>query len=151
MLKLMYITNDPQVAQIAADAGVDRIFIDMEVLGKVRRQGHLDSVKSHHVPEDIRRVRERIGSRAEILARVNPRNPGTQAEVDAAVKCGADLLMLPMWRCAEDVAYFAGCVGGRDRGAPVRAKGLSGPSEVNNCCLASIVAPGRLSIHKQGA
>ena len=34
MLKLMYITNDPAVAKIAADAGVDRIFIDMEVLGK---------------------------------------------------------------------------------------------------------------------
>ena len=32
MLKLMYITNDPAVARIAVDAGVDRIFIDMEVL-----------------------------------------------------------------------------------------------------------------------
>ena len=38
MLKLMYITNDPTVAKIAADAGVDRIFIDMEVLGKAERR-----------------------------------------------------------------------------------------------------------------
>lgn len=37
MLKLMYITNDPAIARIAADAGVDRIFIDMEVLGKAER------------------------------------------------------------------------------------------------------------------
>ena len=49
----MYITNDPAVAKIAADAGVDRIFIDMEVLGKAERQGGMDTVQSHHVPEDI--------------------------------------------------------------------------------------------------
>lgn len=74
MLKLMYITNDPAVARIAADAGVDRIFIDMEVLGKAERQGGMDTVQSHHVPQDIARVREVIGSRAEIMARVNPLN-----------------------------------------------------------------------------
>lgn len=50
MLKLMYITNDPAVAKIAADAGVDRIFIDMEVLGKAERQGGMDTVQSHHTP-----------------------------------------------------------------------------------------------------
>ena len=31
MLKLMYITNDPQTAQIAQQAGVDRIFVDLEL------------------------------------------------------------------------------------------------------------------------
>lgn len=34
MLKLMYITNNPAIAVIAVNAGVNRIFIDMEVLGK---------------------------------------------------------------------------------------------------------------------
>ena len=29
-LKLMYITNNPKVAKIAEEAGVDRIFVDME-------------------------------------------------------------------------------------------------------------------------
>ena len=29
MLKLMYITNQPAVARIAEDAGVDWIFVDM--------------------------------------------------------------------------------------------------------------------------
>ena len=32
-LKLMYITKDPYIARIAAEAGVDRLFVDMEVLG----------------------------------------------------------------------------------------------------------------------
>ena len=34
MLKLMYITNNPDVAACAENAGVDRIFIDMEYIGK---------------------------------------------------------------------------------------------------------------------
>ena len=33
MLKLMYITNDPQVASLAQAAGVDRIFVDLETIG----------------------------------------------------------------------------------------------------------------------
>lgn len=78
MLKLMYITNDPTVAKIAADAGVDRIFIDMEVLGKAERQGGMDTVQSHHTPEDIAKVRAAIGDQAEIMARVNPMNSNSQ-------------------------------------------------------------------------
>lgn len=108
MLKLMYITNDPAVAQIAADAGVDRIFIDMEVLGKAERQGGMDTVQSHHVPEDIARVREAIGSRAEIMARVNPLNPNSQAEIDASIANGADVIMLPMWRTARWTGFAPG-------------------------------------------
>lgn len=96
MLKLMYITNDPAIARIAADAGVDRIFIDMEVLGKAERQGGMDTVQSHHVPEDIAKIREAIGTHAEIMARVNPLNPNSQAEIDASIANGADVIMLPM-------------------------------------------------------
>lgn len=113
MLKLMYITNDPAVARIAADAGVDRIFIDMEVLGKAERQGGMDTVQSHHVPEDIAKIREAIGSRAEIMARVNPLNPNSQAEIDASVANGADVIMLPMWRTADDLRQFIRMVDGR--------------------------------------
>lgn len=35
-LKLMYITNSEDVAHIAEEAGVDRIFVDMEYIGKTR-------------------------------------------------------------------------------------------------------------------
>ena len=37
-LKLMYITNRPDVALIAEQNGVDRIFVDMEYIGKAERQ-----------------------------------------------------------------------------------------------------------------
>lgn len=33
-MKLMYITNRPDVAKIAESVGVDRIFVDMEYIGK---------------------------------------------------------------------------------------------------------------------
>ena len=119
MLKLVYITNDPAVARIAVDAGVDRIFIDMEVLGKAERQGGMDTVQSHHVPADIAAVRSAIGDRAEIMARVNPLNPDSQAEIHAAVANGADVIMLPMWRTAEDLRQLVQMVGGRAKVMPL--------------------------------
>ena len=119
MLKLMYITNDPAVAEIAADAGVDRIFIDMEVLGKAERQGGMDTVQSHHVPEDIAKVRAAIGNRAEIMARVNPLNPNSQAEIDASVQNGADVIMLPMWRTADDLCQLMQMVAGHAKVMPL--------------------------------
>lgn len=119
MLKLMYITNDQAVAKIAAEAGVDRIFIDMEVLGKAERQGGMDTVQSHHVPEDIARVRAAIGDGTEIMARVNPLNSDSQAEIDASIENGADVLMLPMWRTADDLRQLVSMVDGRAKVMPL--------------------------------
>lgn len=51
-LKLMYITNDPKVAKIAEANGVDRIFVDMEYIGKDERQGGMNTVQNHHTPAD---------------------------------------------------------------------------------------------------
>lgn len=113
MLKLMYITNNPRIARIAVDCGVDRIFIDMEVIGKAERQGHMDSVKSFHTFDDIVRVREAIGHDAELLVRINPFYEKTKYEVDRAIECGADIIMLPMWKKAEEVRQFVSFVGGR--------------------------------------
>ena len=119
MLKLMYITNDPTVAKIAADAGVDRIFIDMEVLGKAERQGGMDTVQSYHVPEDIAKVRAAVGGGTEIMARVNPLNPNSQAEIDASVENGADVIMLPMWHTADDLRRLVSMVDGRAKVMPL--------------------------------
>ncbi len=119
MLKLMYITNDPTVAKIAAEAGVDRIFIDMEVLGKTERQGGMDTVRSHHVPKDIAAVRAAVGGRAAIMARINPLNPCSRAEIDASVENGADVIMLPMWRTADDLRRLVYMVGGRAKVMPL--------------------------------
>ena len=53
MIRLMYITNDVQVARMAEEAGVDRIFVDLETLGKAERQGGMDTVQSKHTVADV--------------------------------------------------------------------------------------------------
>ena len=58
MLKLMYITNDPQVALTVEQAGVDRVFVDMETVGKELRQGGMNTVQSRHTVADVIRLRQ---------------------------------------------------------------------------------------------
>ncbi len=110
-LNLMYITNDPAVAQIAEQAGVDWIFVDMEFIGKDDRQGGLDTVQNHHTIEDIRNVKAAV-RKAKVLVRVNPIHKvhngyfDSKDEIEAAVKAGADILMLPFFHTVQEVTDF---------------------------------------------
>ena len=70
-LKLMYITNRVDVALIAEAAGVDRIFVDMEYIGKSDRQGGMDTVQSHHTVEEAAAIKRALTS-SQLLVRVNP-------------------------------------------------------------------------------
>ena len=111
MLKLMYITNRPEIAQIAEAAGADRIFVDMEFIGKDERQKGLDTVKSHHTITDVAAIKA-AGEMAEVLVRVNPIHdplpdyPGSADEIPLAVAAGADIVMLPFFKTAEEVRTF---------------------------------------------
>ena len=44
----MYVTNSPMVAQIAQKYGVDRIWIDLETIGKQERQGAREHPRRHY-------------------------------------------------------------------------------------------------------
>lgn len=124
MLKLMYITNRPEIAQIAETAGVDRIFVDMEYIGKTERQGGMDTVQSYHTVEDVARIRGAIG-KAELMVRCNPIHRATSEysssaeEIDGIVKNGADIIMLPYFKSATEVKTFIDLVGGRARTLPL--------------------------------
>lgn len=117
-LKLMYITNRPEIAVIAQSAGVDRIFIDMEYIGKDLRQGGMDSVQNHHTVEDVKNIRS-VLTASELLVRVNPIHERTamyessEEEIDAVIQAGADIVMLPYFKTVEEVRRFVSCVGGR--------------------------------------
>ena len=123
-LKLMYITNQPQIAQIAESSGVDRIFVDMEYIGKAERQGGLDSVQNHHTIDDVRNIKRAVQT-AKVLVRVNPIHEATdkytssKEEIDAAINAGADIIMLPFITSAKEVEDFLRYVDGRAKTMPL--------------------------------
>ena len=118
MLKLMYITNRPQIAQIAQAAGVDRIFLDMESLGKQERQGGMDTVQSSHTVADVANIRQ-VVTDAQLLVRCNPLHEacegycGSDEEIEAVLNSGADMIMLPYFKTPEEAAAFIKMIGGR--------------------------------------
>lgn len=114
MLELFYITNNPDVAKIAQNAGIDRIFVDMEYIGKEKRQPNMDTVKNHHTIDDVKNVRNAI-DKAKLLIRVNPIYDGSRAEINSVIDAGADYIMLPMWKTAQEVKKFLDIVAGRTK------------------------------------
>lgn len=111
-LKLMYITNKPEIAKIAEENTVDRIWVDLETMGKAERQRLVNSVKSNHTMEDVSAIRTAL-TRAQLLVRVNPLHEGTRREVDEVIARGADIVMLPMFETADEAKRFIDLVGGR--------------------------------------
>lgn len=111
-LTLMYITNSPEVSLIAEKTGVERVWVDLETLGKEERQKGMNTVKSHHTIDDIRKIKPLL-SKSAMLVRVNPWNEVSVEEIDGVVEAGADMIMLPMWRSTAEVLYFLDAVSGR--------------------------------------
>jgi uncharacterized membrane protein len=104
--------NDPAIAAHAAAAGVDRLFVDVEVHGKAERQAGLSAWQSHQTLADVSRIRAAAPG-AHVLVRVNPLHDGTAAEIDEAITRGADSIMLPMFRSADEATRFCDLIGGR--------------------------------------
>lgn len=111
-ITLMYITNDPKIAAIAQDAGVDRVWVDMECKGKEERQAGMNTVKSNHTVEDARRLRPML-DRSCLQVRINPLDEGSEKEINAVIDAGADYIMLPMYKTKAEVEEFISLVGGR--------------------------------------
>lgn len=111
-LKLMYITNRVEIALIAQKYGVDRVWVDLEKIGKEDRQRGLHTVLSHHTVDDIERIKQHLAA-SEMLVRVNHWNERSVDEIEAVINAGADIIMLPYWKTAEEVQKFVDAVNGR--------------------------------------
>jgi hypothetical protein len=120
----MYITNRPDIARIAESAGVERIFIDMEYIGKSDRQGGMDTVQNHHTIDDIKRMKETLTT-ASVMCRVNPIHEAkdeycsSKEEIESAIEAGADILMLPFFKTVGEVEQFVRFVDGRAKTFPL--------------------------------
>ncbi len=113
-LNLMILAADPKSAAEAQEAGVDRIFYDLEYIGKAERQRGRDTVKSLNSIDDIPSVRN-VLTTSQLLVRTNPIHAYSQSEVDKAIQYGADILMLPMVMDHHDVEQYVKMVNGRAR------------------------------------
>ena len=117
-LELMYITNSPDVALIAQKSGVDRIFADLEFIGKNVRQAGMDTVKSRHNINDVKKFSKLLTS-SRLLVRCNRWHEkgnglkGSVREIEEIIDAGADYIMLPYFRTKEEVRLFSEAVGGR--------------------------------------
>jgi len=105
-------TADPQLARAADAAGVDRIGVDLEHLGKRERQAARGTWISPHTEEDLDALAS-VLARARLFARVNPLNPDSEREIESVLARGARVLMLPMLMSAADAAGFVRLVGSR--------------------------------------
>ena len=111
-LETMIITNDEKESVFWEKAGVDIIFIDLEVLGKLERQGHIDSVKSNHSVNDIPKIKCLLTT-ARILVRVNPPHKNTRQELENVIEAGADIIMLPMFYSIQELLNVIEIIDGR--------------------------------------
>lgn len=124
MLKLMYITNQPEIAKIADENGVDRIFVDLETLGKQERQGGMDTVQSKHSIADIPKVKAAV-KQAQIMVRINPLHKevgkylSSKDEIEEVIAAGADIIMLPYFKSVKEVETFIRYVDGRVKVLPL--------------------------------
>ncbi len=111
-IRLLYITKDPAIGAIAERAGVDWIFLDMEYRGKIERQANRDTVILAHELNDVRAMRKVI-HHSQLMVRVNPFGDWSPKEISDVVSAGADIVMLPYFKSAYEVASFVELVGAK--------------------------------------
>lgn len=111
-LDFMFITNNPEIAKVAQDTGVKRVWVDLEILGKEERQPGMNTVKSGHTLEDVSAIKS-VLTTSELLVRINPIHDGSENEINEVIARGADMIMLPYFRSVEEVDAFLKYVNGR--------------------------------------
>ena len=90
----------------------------MEYIGKQLRQGGMNTVQCRHTVSDVAELRKHL-DKSELMVRVNPIHDATdeyassEDEIDAVIRAGADVVMLPYFKTTAEVKRFLDCVKGR--------------------------------------
>ena len=106
------ITSEPEKANAAEDAGIQRIMIDLERNGKAQRQKGKGLFLSNHNLKDISPIKSTL-RHAALVVRTNPINDHSAQEVEAVIQEGADYVMLPYFHSMHEVKTFHEIVKGR--------------------------------------
>lgn len=104
MFELWLFTTDADLACRCVDAGVEGVVIDWESANKMERQLGTDLECNQDTVEDLIRIRKAVSTK--IVCRINAMGVGPEDEVESAIGAGADLILLPMVKCREDVEKF---------------------------------------------
>jgi hypothetical protein len=108
---LFLFSVDPCWGRDVVAAGAAGIVVDWERRGKARRQLGEGTQINEDTPDDLARMRAATPGR--LLCRINGYGPWTAGEVDEAIACGADEILLPMVRTPEQVDRTLDLVDGR--------------------------------------
>lgn len=132
-------THDVQRAGWAARHGVQRIGLDLEQLGKARRQQGLPTWISPHTIDDLDRIAPVRGA-SSLFVRCNALHAGSAAEVDTLVARGVQVLMLPNFVSAAAVEAFLRLVDGRAQVVPLfeRVQALGALDAVHGLGIAEV-------------
>ena len=104
----MLFAHKPEILKKAEDAGINRIVIDWEKRGKTERQ------HGYHLEQNFLGRNELISAKksfsGKVICRVNPIHDQSEKEIGEAIDCGADMIMLPMFKTPDEVDRFLGIV-----------------------------------------
>lgn len=112
-------TDDPRLAQMADIAGIDRIGLDLEHIGKVERQGHFGNTRlSLHQLEQLPAIKSAL-SHAKLFVRTNPLHEKIKEEIEYLIANDTEVLMLPMFTHEREVEHYCELVAGRAEVVPL--------------------------------
>jgi hypothetical protein len=109
---LSLVTNDFAMPQAADDAGIDRIFVDLEQSRKSERQAGRSLFLSDHSTMEVRRIRNTV-RRADVMVRLESPLICTAEQIDEVIDYGAAVVLLPYFHAVEEAAWFVDKVAGR--------------------------------------
>ncbi|ELS00690.1 HpcH/HpaI aldolase/citrate lyase family protein [Xenococcus sp. PCC 7305] len=111
-------TNDPQLASRAEKGGVSRIGLDLETLGKEKRQAGMNTWISCHHLSQLPVIKKKL-SRAKLFARCNPLGNHSHKEVETLLAAGTEIIMLPNFKTAKEVSSMLDLINGRAQLIPL--------------------------------
>ena len=97
-MQFLMIVDDPDIASYVSKNGVNRLFVDLETIGKNVRQRNMNTWKSAQTFNDVSKIRLAVPE-GHVLVRINPLHEGTKAELDEVIGRGAECYAADVPHC----------------------------------------------------